>query len=138
MAEPKTRPTDASVEDFLAAVPDERRRADSRVVLAMMQRVTGAQPVMWGPSIVGFGAYRQPYANGRVLEWPVAAFSPRKQDLTLYITPEFDEYKGLMARLGKHRTGKTCLYLKRLADVDLGVLEELVAESVARARAKYA
>ena len=103
----------------------------------MMQRITGAAPVMWGPSIVGFGAYRQTYANGRVLEWPVAAFSPRKQDLTLYITPEFDQYAGLMARLGKYRTGKTCLYLKRLSDVDLSVLEELVAESVARVRAGH-
>lgn len=137
MSEPRTRPTDASVEDFLASVPDERRRADARAVLAMMQRVTGAPPVMWGPSIVGFGAYRQPYANGRALEWPVAAFSPRKQDLTLYIMPEFDQYGGLLARLGKHRHGKSCLYLKRLADVDLGVLEELVAESVARVRERY-
>ena len=137
MAEPGTRPTDASVEDFLAAVPDERRRADCFAVLELMRRVTGEPPRMWGPSIVGFGAYRQPYANGRALEWPVAAFSPRKQDLTLYIMPEFDDYEGLMARLGKHRTGKTCLYLKRLADVDLGVLEELVATSIARVRARY-
>jgi hypothetical protein len=91
---------------------------------------------MWGPSIVGFGRYRLTYASGRSAEWPLAAFSPRKQDLTLYITPEFDQYGGLMARLGKHRTGKSCLYLKRLADVDLGVLEELVTESVARVRAK--
>ena len=137
MAEPRTRPTRASVEEFLAAVPDAHRRADARVVLAMMQRITGAAPVMWGPSIVGFGAYRQTYANGRVLEWPVAAFSPRKQDLTLYIMPEFDDYQGLMDRLGKHRNGKSCLYLKRLTDVDLGVLEQLVAESVARVRARY-
>ncbi len=137
MSEPRTRPTDASVEDFLAAVPDERRRADCFAVLELMRRVTGESPRMWGPSIVGFGAYRQPYANGRALEWPVAAFSPRKQDLTLYLMPEFDDYQGLMDRLGKHRHGKSCLYLKRLADVDLGVLEELVAESVARVRARY-
>ena len=137
MSEPKTRPTGASVEDFLAAVPDERRRADARVVLELMRRVTGAAPEMWGPSIVGFGRYRLAYASGGSAEWPVAAFSPRKQDLTLYITPEFGQYAGLMARLGKHRTGKSCLYLKRLADVDLGVLEELVTESVARVRAKY-
>ena len=138
MAEPKTRPTDARVEDFLAAVPDERRRADCQVVLEMMRRVTGEPPVMWGPSIVGFGAYRYAYANGRSLEWPVTGFSPRKQDLTLYIMPGFERFKDLMARLGKHRTGKSCLYLKRLSDVDLGALEELVAASVARVRAKYA
>jgi hypothetical protein len=137
VAEPKTRPTGASVEDFLAAVPDARRRADARVVLELMRRVTGAAPEMWGPSIVGFGRYRLTYASGRSAEWPLAAFSPRKQDLTLYIMPGFDHYAGLMARLGKHRTGKSCLYLKRLADVDLGVLEELVTESVARVRAKY-
>jgi hypothetical protein len=137
MAEPRTRPTDASVEDFLAAVPDERRRADCFAVLELMRRVTGEAPRMWGPSIVGFGAYRQSYANGRVLEWPVAAFSPRKRALTLYLMPEFEDYEGLMARLGKHRNGKSCLYLERLSDVDLGVLEELVAESVARVRAKY-
>jgi hypothetical protein len=137
MAEPKTRPTDASVEDFLAAVPDERRRADCFAVLELMRRVTEEAPRMWGPSIVGFGAYRYAYANGRALEWPVAAFSPRKQDLTLYIMPGFEHYQGLMARLGKHRTGKSCLYLKRLSDVDLGVLEELVAASVALVRAKY-
>jgi hypothetical protein len=137
MAELKTRPTGASVDAFLAAVPDERRGADCRVVLEMMQRVTGAPPEMWGPSIVGFGRYRYEYASGQSAEWPLTGFSPRKQDLTLYIMPGFERYEGLMARLGKHRTGKSCLYLKRLADVDLAVLEELVATSVARARAKY-
>lgn len=138
MAEPRTRPTGASVEAFLAAVPDERRRADGRVVLELMRRVTGEAPKMWGPSIIGFGAYRLPYADGSSAEWPVAAFSPRKQDLTLYLLPDFQRRAELMARLGKHRTGKSCLYLKRLSDVDLGVLEELVAASIAGVRAKYA
>ena len=132
MAEAKTKPTAESVDDFIGRVADERRRNDCRTVLDLMADVTGEAPVMWGTSIVGFGRYRQRYQSGQEGEWPVAAFSPRKGDLTLYITPEFDDYPDLMPRLGKYRTGKSCLYIKKLADVDLGVLRQLVERSVAR------
>lgn len=130
MAEAKTKPTDASVEKFLAGVADEARRADCLAVLKLMKQVTKAQPRMWGPSIVGFGSYHYVYASGHSGDWPLTGFSPRKQDLTLYITPGFERYAALMKKLGKYKTGKSCLYLKRLSDVDLEVLKELVARSV--------
>ena len=134
MAEPKTKKTDASVEAFLDAVADPRRREDARAVLALMKRITGEEPKMWGPSIVGFGSYTYTYASGRTGDWPIAGFSPRKQALTLYVMPGFEKDADLMKRLGKHKTGKSCLYLNRLADVDAGVLEELVRRSVERMR----
>ncbi len=128
---PKTVPTGASVKDFIAAVPDAQRRADCTAVARLMQAATGEMPVMWGSAIVGFGSYRQQYANGSTGDWPVVAFSPRRNDLTLYLMPGFEGASELMARLGKHKTGKVCLYLKRLADVDLAVLDELIRASVA-------
>ena len=134
MAEPKTKKTDAGVEAFLDAVADPRRREDARAVLALMKRITGEEPKMWGPSIVGFGSYTYTYASGRTGDWPIAGFSPRKQALTLYVMPGFEKDADLMKRLGKHKTGKSCLYLNRLADVDAGVLEELVRRSVERMR----
>jgi hypothetical protein len=115
---------------FLGKVEDPARRADCEAVLAMMQQATGCEPRMWGASIVGFGKYKYTYATGRSGEWMVTGFSPRKHDLTLYIMPGFTRYDALMARLGKHKTGKSCLYLKRLADVDTAVLQELIAASV--------
>jgi len=127
---PVTRPTSASVAAFLEQVPDQRRRADCHEVLALMQQASGAAPVMWGPAIVGFGAYKLRYANGDELDWPVIAFSPRKTDLTLYIAPEVLTREPLMQRLGKVKTGKTCLYIKRLADVDSAVLREVIAASL--------
>jgi len=134
MSEPKTKKTDASVEAFLDAVADAGRREDARAVLALMKRVTGEEPKMWGPSIVGFGSYTYTYASGQTGDWPIAGFSPRKQALTLYVMPGFEKDADLMKRLGKHKTGKSCLYLSRLADVDAGVLEELVRRSVERMR----
>ncbi|HQN09470.1 MAG TPA: DUF1801 domain-containing protein [Thermoanaerobaculia bacterium] len=134
MAEPKTKKTDASVAAFLDAVADPRRREDAREVLALMKRITGEEPKMWGPSIVGFGSYTYTYASGQTGDWPIAGFSPRKQALTLYLMPGFEKDADLMKRLGKHKTGKSCLYLNRLADVDAGVLEELVRRSVERMR----
>lgn len=134
MAEPKTKKTDASVAAFLDAVADPRRREDARAVLALMKRITGEEPKMWGPSIVGFGSYTYTYASGQTGDWPIAGFSPRKQALTLYLMPGFEKDADLMKRLGKHKTGKSCLYLNRLADVDAGVLEELVRRSVERMR----
>lgn len=126
MAELKTRPTGASVEQFLAKVPDAERRADCHTVLELMRRVTREEPRMWGPSMVGFGTYHYKYASGQEGDWFLTGFSPRKSDLTLYITPGLHRYGGLLQRLGKHKTGKSCLYLKRLADVDLEVLETLI------------
>ena len=137
MAEMKTRPTQVSVDDFLDGVEPERRREDGRALLAMMRRVTGEEPVMWGPSIVGFGSYHYKYDSGREGDFMITGFSPRKTALTVYIMPGFSTYDGLLARLGKHKTGKSCLYLNKLADVDLAVLEELVATSVAWMRQKY-
>ena len=134
MAELKTKKTDASVEAFLDGVADPRRREDARVVLGLMKRITGEEPKMWGPSIVGFGSYTYSYASGQTGDWPIAGFSPRKQALTLYLMPGFEKDADLMKRLGKHKTGKSCLYLNRLADVDASVLEELVRRSVERMR----
>ena len=127
----KTQATTADVEAFLAAIPDAARREDCLRIKALMEAATGAPARMWGPAIVGFGVYHYRYESGREGDWMVTGFSPRKNDLTLYIMPGFDRYEALMARLGKHKTGKSCLYLKRLADVDMAVLEELVRESVA-------
>jgi hypothetical protein len=130
MAELKTKPTQVDVLDFLGKLSDDQRRNDCLVVLELMKAATGADPLMWGASIVGFGRYQYRYESGRTGEWPVIGFSPRKNDLTLYIMPGFDRYESLLARLGKHKTGKSCLYLKRLSDVDLVVLKELIEESV--------
>lgn len=129
-SEAKTQPTKASVADFIAAQPDEARRADCRTLVRLMQQASGAAPQMWGSSIVGFGTYAYRYASGREGLWPVVAFSPRKSDLSVYIMPGFERFAPLLARLGKHKTGKSCLYLKRLADVDTDVLAELIAASV--------
>ncbi len=127
---PKTRPTGASVPAFLAALPDARR-ADARGLVTLMRKATGTAPRLWGTSIVGFGGYRQTYAGGREVEWPLIAFSPRKSELVLYLMPGTRSVAPLLARLGKHRTGKACLYVRSLADLDLAVLEELVARAVA-------
>jgi hypothetical protein len=129
--QPVTVPTDASVDDFLAAVPGERRRADAERLCAILREVTGEAPVMWGPSIVGFGSYRYTYASGRTGDWPLAGFSPRKQQLVIYLVGGFEErHASVLARLGPHKTGKACLYLKGLDDVDEGSLRELIDRSV--------
>lgn len=137
MAEPKTKKTEASVSAFLDAIKDDTRRADCKAVAKLMQKVTGEKPKMWGSSIVGFGTYHYVYASGREGDWPIAGFSPRAQALTLYIMSGFDGEPALMGKLGKYKTGKSCLYVKRLADIDAGVLEELVTRSVAYMRKKY-
>lgn len=133
MAEPRTRPTDASVPAFIDAVEPAQKREDCRTLVAMMERLTGAKATMWGPSIVGFDSYTDRNA-AKPLDWPITGFSPRKANLTIYITPGFERHGALLERLGRHTTGKSCLYIKQLADVDLGVLEELIAESVALMR----
>ncbi len=134
MAELKTKQTNQSVTKFLNAIDDKKRRQDCRVVLKIMKQATKAPPRMWGKNIVGFGNDHYKYASGREGDWFVAGFSPRKQDLTLYLTPEFEGREALLGKLGKHKTGKSCLYIKNLDDVDLEVLEKLVTQSVRQTR----
>ena len=138
MAELKTKENDQSVEAFLSSIDDAQKQADCRALVAIMQEATGAAPRMWGDSIVGFGHYHYKYASGREGDWFLTGFAPRKQNLTLYIMAGFDNYEALLGRLGKHTTGKSCLYVKRLADVDMPVLTELVVESVAHMKASNA
>jgi hypothetical protein len=124
-------PTAADVDAFLAAVPDDDRRADAHTVLELMRSVTGEPPVLWGPSIVGFGSYHYRYASGRTGDAPLAAFSPRKTNLVVYLVGGFeDRYPKLLEQLGPHKAGKACLYLKRLGDVDLDALRQLVEQSM--------
>ena len=133
----KTRPTGAGVDTFLEAVDNDRRREDARTVRAMMERITGWEPRMWGPSIVGFGEYHYRYDSGREGDFLITGFSPRKKALTIYVMPGFARYDALMARLGKYKTGRSCLYINKLDDVDLSVLEELIASSVQYMVGKY-
>ena len=130
MAELRTRPEKASVAEFLGSIADENRRRDCEVIADLMQDVTGAAPVMWGASIVGFGRYHYRYESGREGDWMLVGFSPRKKDITLYLMAGFDRLPELMQRLGKHKTGKSCLYVKKLDDVDRTVLRDLVRSSV--------
>jgi hypothetical protein len=131
MAKLKTQPTDRSVEDFLNRVPDERKREDCYTILGLMKEATGAEPKMWGDSIVGFGSHHYKYASGREGAWFLTGFSPRKRNLTLYIMSGFDEYEALLESLGKYKTGKACLYINKLQDVDVSVLQKLIEASVA-------
>jgi hypothetical protein len=124
MAETKTKPTDVSVDAFLDGIAHPVRRADGKAVRAMMERVTGEPAVMWGPSIVGFGSYHYRYASGHEGDMCRVGFSPRSANLVLYVGG-FPEYEALLARLGKHKRSKACLYLNKLADVDPAVLEEI-------------
>ena len=130
MSDMKTRPSEQSVERFLEQIADERQREDSRAIGAMMAEVTGAEPRMWGESIVGFGSYHYRYASGREGDWMLTGFSPRKQSLTVYLSSGLEQQGELLGRLGKHKIGKACLYIKRLSDVDQAVLRELVRRSV--------
>jgi len=132
----KTQPTDASVAAFVAGLADERQRADSERLIALMSKVTGEPATMWGPSIIGFGSYHYRYASGREGDAPLVGFSPRKTALTLYASAGEDERADLLARLGPHKVGKSCVYVKRLSDVDEQVLADLVRAGVAYARAQ--
>lgn len=133
----KTKPEKADAGAFLAAVEPAQKRADAWVVSELMARVTGRPPVMWGSSIVGFGAYHYRYDSGREGDAPMVAFSPRKAAMVLYLMGGFPRHDELMGRLGTYTTGQACLYIKRLSDVDMGVLENLVTDSVAYMRATY-
>lgn len=130
MAELKTKINDASVTDFLNKIEDEEKRADSFEILKLMQQVTRQEPKMWGPSIVGFGNIHYKYKSGREGDWFITGFSPRKQNLTLYVMGSFKPHVDLLKKLGKHKTGGGCLYIKKLKDVDTKILKELIQQSV--------
>jgi len=134
MAEPKTRPTKASVEDFINSLDGTEVRDDCRSLVRIMQKATGCEAEMWGSSIVGFGRYWWTGASGKKTEWMTVAFAPRKANLTLYLWPQFDGREDLLDKLGKHSCGKGCVYFKRLTDVHLPTLEKLIARSVKHAR----
>jgi hypothetical protein len=129
MAEPKTKMTEASVTKFVEGVADEQKRDDCFAVMKMMRKVSGAEPKMWGTSIVGFGTHRYVYATGRELDWPLIGFAPRKENITLYLTPGVGQ-DPLFKKLGKHKTSKGCLYIKSLSDVDTSVLEKIIKASL--------
>lgn len=137
MATLKTQPTENDVEDFLNAIDDKQKRKDSFKILDIMKSITGEEPKMWGSSIIGFGQYHYQYESGREGDWFLTGFSPRKQNFSLYIMAGFDNYDDLMSRLGKYKTGKSCLYIKRLEQIDLDILKKLIRESVDYMRAKY-
>ena len=129
MTDAKTKATTVTFDQFLATSVDPTRHGDCRALAAMMQAATGEAPVLWG-AIVGFGRYRYQYESGREGEWPIVAFAARKTELTLYIVPGFDHFDALLGKLGKHKRGKVCLYIKRLADVDIAVLETIIVARV--------
>ena len=130
--EPKTKPTDVPVADFIAAVENPVRRADAEVIRVMLEEITGEAAVMWGPSIIGYGSYRGPTGD-----WPIIGFSPRKAQTVLYIMPGFEEQAALLERLGKHKIGGSCLYINKLADVDVAVLRELAVAATVWMRTRY-
>jgi hypothetical protein len=132
MLEPKTKKTSASVAAFIGAVDDDTRRKDARALDAMFREITGEKPAMWGPSIIGYGSYQTPSGT-----WPRGGFSPRKASLVLYVLGDYAGRAALLTKLGKHRTGKACLYINKLADVDEGALRELIARSWKHMRATY-
>ncbi len=138
MAELKTKPTDASVIDFLNQIPDETRRQDCFRVLELMQSATGAAPKLWGSAIIGFGDSHYQYASGREGDWFLIGFSPRKQNITLYLTIEFEQKAALLQKLGKHKTGKACLYINKLKEIDQAILQALIEQSIAQAQTNSA
>ena len=137
MAQNKTKPTDASVEDYIASRANEQQRTDCQELMALLKKLTRQPPKMWGPSIVGYGSYRYTYESGRTGEAPLAGFAIRGRELVIYLIAEGDRQKALLAKLGKHKMGKSCLYFKQLADLDKSVLEQLVAGSIADVRRRY-
>ena len=137
MAELKTKATDASVADYIASRANEEQRVDCKALMSLLKRVTRQRPKMWGPSIVGYGSYRYTYESGRTGEMCLAGFAIRGRELVVYLLAEGREQQALLSRLGKHKMGKSCLYFKRLADLDKTVLEQLVANSVAEVKRRY-
>ncbi|OWY24984.1 DUF1801 domain-containing protein [Sphingobacteriales bacterium UPWRP_1] len=137
MSELKTKPNNQSVADFLNAVTDATQKQDCIAICTLMQEVTGHQPKMWGTAIVGFGSYHYKYASGQQGDWMLAGFSPRKQNLSIYLMSGFEPLQAQLQQLGKHKTGKGCLYIKKLSDVNMEVLKEMVAISVKVLKEQY-
>ena len=137
MAENKTKPTDASVEGYIASRANEQQHADCQELMALLEKITRQPPRMWGPSIVGYGFYRYTYESGRTGEAPLAGFAIRGRELVVYLVAEGDRQRSLLSKLGKHKMGKSCLYFKRLDDLDKSVLEQLVANSISEVRQRY-
>ena len=138
MAENKTKATDVSVESYLSAIEDDTRRTDCETLATLMTKATQEQPTMWGTSIVGFGSYHYKYDSGREGDSPLIGYSSRKGDITLYLESSFPGYEEFLSKLGKHKTGKGCLYIRQLSDVDQNVLEQLIANSVAERKRHHA
>jgi Domain of unknown function (DU1801) len=138
MAESKTKPTAASIDEYLESRASPEQLADCKTLMAMLKRVTKEQPKMWGPSIVGYGSYSYRYESGRTGESCVTGFAVRGRELVVYLVAESPDQQELLAKLGKHKIGKSCLYLKRLADIDVKVLEALVSKSVSEVRRRHA
>jgi len=138
MTESKTKPTKSSVAAFIKTLPDQTRRADAKALVQLMQKAVGEKPKMWGPSIIGFGSYHYRYESGREGDMPLIGFSPRKAATVLYNMMAFSDFKALVTKLGKHTTGKGCLYIKKLADVDPQVLQTMAVKSVTAMRARNA
>ena len=137
MAENKTKPTDASVEKYIASRASDQQHADCKELMALFKKITHQQPRMWGPSMVGYGSFKYTYDSGRTGEMPLAAFAIRGRELVVYVSAEGEKQKSLLKKVGKHKMGKTCLYFKQLADLDKSVLEQLVVGSIAEARRRY-
>jgi hypothetical protein len=137
MSELKTKPNRESVETFLNSIDNEQKRNDAYTLLSLMKDISGEKPLMWGESIIGFGTYHYKYESGREGDWFLTGFSPRKNNFSIYIMPGFGKYDRLMDKLGKHKTGKSCLYINRLSDIDIEVLNQLIRESLKYMKQKY-
>ncbi|MGK7389652.1 MAG: DUF1801 domain-containing protein [Candidatus Cyclobacteriaceae bacterium M2_1C_046] len=137
MADLKTKPNDEDIEKFIESVDDLQKKKDAYAVMQMMRNISGEDPKLWGNSMVGFGSYHYKYESGREGDWFLTGFSPRKNALTLYIMAGFEQYENLLEKLGKYKTGKSCLYVKKLEDIDQEVLKELIKLSVEHMRSRY-
>lgn len=135
--ENKTQITTASVDDYIAAISDETKRQDSHKLIDLLKKISGEPPVLWGDSIIGFGKYHYQYESGREGDMPIIGFSPRKREFAIYIMSGFEQLQAQLTKLGKHKTGKSCLYIKRLSDIQINVLEELMKESVAIIKSEH-
>ena len=137
MADLKTKKTKASVPAFLKGIENDQRRKDAQALLKIMKEVTGMKPAMWGPSIIGFGSYHYTYDSGREGDWPLTGFSPRKQNLVIYVMPGFSSYGKLLEKLGKHKTGKSCLYINKLDDIHVPTLKKLIKDGLKHMKKMY-
>jgi hypothetical protein len=137
MSNPKTKPTNLSVSKYIKEITNSSRKVDARIILTLMKKITGKKPILWGESIIGFGQYHYKYTSGREGDWPITGFSVRKSNLVIYIMPGFTLFNELMSKLGKYNTGSSCLYIKKLVDIDLSILEKLICASVKEMKKRY-